>query len=178
MKSIFVQVVACVLIVSMLFAISGCFGSFNLTKKVYKFNEGVGGKWVQELVFLVMVIVPVYGVATFIDAIVLNTIEFWTGENPVSAAVIDDREAGVTVSIDPANGTTRYLQNSPGDHTEYNFERTDNGTVVKDQSGKTVLICQATDDGGILVKDAAGRTTATYTKEDIENLYNSLTSAE
>lgn len=63
---------------------TGCFGSFGLTMKVYDFNKGVGDKWVQELVFLVMCAVPVYEIAGFIDVVVLNTIEFWTGSNPVA----------------------------------------------------------------------------------------------
>lgn len=65
---------------------SGCFGSFKLTQAVWKFNKNVArDKWVQWLVFLVLVIVPVYGLATFVDALVINSIEFWTGSNPVSA---------------------------------------------------------------------------------------------
>jgi len=64
---------------------SGCFGSFNLTRKLYGFNKDVSkDKFVRELVFLGLNIVPVYGVAGFIDAVVANTVEFWTGENPIS----------------------------------------------------------------------------------------------
>lgn len=65
---------------------SGCFGSFKLTQAVWKFNRDVSGdKWVQWLVFLVLSIVPVYVVATVVDAFVVNSIEFWTGSNPVRA---------------------------------------------------------------------------------------------
>jgi hypothetical protein len=64
---------------------SGCFGSFNLTRKLYGFNKDVSkDKFVRELVFLGLNIVPIYGVAGFIDAVVANTVEFWTGENPIS----------------------------------------------------------------------------------------------
>jgi len=63
---------------------SACFGSFNLTRKVYGFNKDVSkDKFVQELVFLAFNIVPVYGIAGFLDAVVVNTVEFWTGKNPV-----------------------------------------------------------------------------------------------
>ena len=63
----------------------GCFGSFNLTRTVYNFNNDVSEqKWVKEVVFLGLLFVPVYGVASFVDAIVVNSIEFWTGDNPVS----------------------------------------------------------------------------------------------
>ncbi|MBN3034326.1 MAG: DUF3332 domain-containing protein [Bacteroidales bacterium] len=63
---------------------SGCIGSFRLTTNLYDWNRNVGGKAAQELVFLAFIILPVYGVTTFIDAVILNTIEFWGGANPVS----------------------------------------------------------------------------------------------
>ncbi len=72
-------------LVAFVFTTSGCFGGFNLTRKVWTFNKNVSpNKWVQELVFLVLVIVPVYGFASLIDAIFINSVEFWTGENPVT----------------------------------------------------------------------------------------------
>jgi hypothetical protein len=64
---------------------SGCFGSFNLTRQLYGWNKDVSKeKFVRELVFLGLNVVPVYGIATLIDAVVANTVEFWTGENPIS----------------------------------------------------------------------------------------------
>ena len=66
-------------------SLQGCYGSFNLTKKVYHWNGTVGSKWVNELVFLLLNVVPVYGVAAIVDAIGPNLIEFWTGSNPVAA---------------------------------------------------------------------------------------------
>lgn len=75
------------IVISFLATTSGCFGGFNLTRKVYNFNRTVSdNKWIQELVFLGLVIVPVYTIATIIDAIFLNSIEFWTGDNPVNAS--------------------------------------------------------------------------------------------
>jgi len=56
----------------------------NLTKKVYSWNNEIGDKWVNELVFVLMVIVPVYEVTMFIDGIIINSIEFWSGDNPIS----------------------------------------------------------------------------------------------
>jgi hypothetical protein len=63
---------------------TGCFGSFSLTRKVYNFNARVGDKFVNELVFLVFVVVPVYEISGLIDAVILNFIEFWSGSNPVA----------------------------------------------------------------------------------------------
>ncbi len=71
---------------------AGCFGNFSLTRKVYQYNQDVDNdRWVQWLVFLVLNVVPVYGFATLFDAVFANSIEFWTGENPVTSAVERER---------------------------------------------------------------------------------------
>lgn len=63
----------------------GCIGSFQLTNNLYNWNKSeVGGKWGSELVFVAFVIIPVYGVTILADGIVLNSIEFWTGSNPMA----------------------------------------------------------------------------------------------
>ncbi len=62
-----------------------CIGSFQLTNNLYNWNRNdVGGKWGQELVFLAFVVLPVYSLALLADGIVLNSIEFWTGQNPLA----------------------------------------------------------------------------------------------
>lgn len=63
---------------------SSCIGSFGLTNKVFDWNKKVGDKWVNELVFFAACVVQVYSITIFIDGVVLNTIEFWTGDNPVA----------------------------------------------------------------------------------------------
>ena len=63
---------------------TGCFGEFALVRKVYSWNEGLDSKFVRTLVFYALNIIPVYGIAGFIDFAILNLIEFWSGSNPVS----------------------------------------------------------------------------------------------
>ena len=59
---------------------SGCMGSFALTKAVYHFNDTVtGNKIVNNVIFWVLAILPVYELAVMGDVVILNTIEFWTG---------------------------------------------------------------------------------------------------
>ncbi|MDR0995609.1 MAG: DUF3332 domain-containing protein [Tannerella sp.] len=66
-------------------SLSSCIGSFPLFHKVLAWNQQVGEKWVNELVFIVFNIVPVYGVASLLDVVVLNSIEFWSGHKALSA---------------------------------------------------------------------------------------------
>jgi len=62
---------------------SGCWGGFGLSKKLYDWNATVGNKWVVWLVFFLFSIIPVYGVCLMVDALVINSIEFWSGSNPM-----------------------------------------------------------------------------------------------
>lgn len=73
---------------------TGCFGSFQATRKLWEFNKGVGDKFVQEVVFLAMLIVPVYSIAALADAVILNSVEFWTGENPMTASSLTTTKDG------------------------------------------------------------------------------------
>lgn len=83
-RRIFSILTATMLLFSVSVMNTGCFGSFALTQKVHNFNKSLGNKFVQELGFILMVAIPVYEVASVIDALVINTIEFWTGSNPMA----------------------------------------------------------------------------------------------
>jgi len=81
----FTKIISLFLILSFLtFSISGCYGNFTLTKKLYNWNGQVGNKFVNSAVMWVLMIVPVYGIAGFIDFAILNVIQFWTGKNPMA----------------------------------------------------------------------------------------------
>lgn len=73
------------LLLSATFLFSSCMGNFALTKKLYKWNEGAtGNKFVNNLIFWVLS--EVYGLTLFIDAVILNLIQFWSGSNPMAFA--------------------------------------------------------------------------------------------
>ncbi|MCL1956617.1 MAG: DUF3332 domain-containing protein [Fibromonadales bacterium] len=76
--------VACVLTVSTV-STTGCYGSFAAFNKLRVWNgKFTGNKFVNWLVFLVLNIIPVYGLFFTADALLINSIEFWTGSNPVA----------------------------------------------------------------------------------------------
>ncbi len=74
------------LMLAVAFMLSSCMGSFSLTKKLYNWNDNVGDKWINEVIFLAFNIIPVYDVCLFADAVVFNSVEFWTGERLVADA--------------------------------------------------------------------------------------------
>ena len=39
-------------------------------------------EWVNEVIFLGLNIVPVYGLAYFGDTLIFNTVDYWSGSNP------------------------------------------------------------------------------------------------
>ncbi len=80
----FTAVIAIAIVLAIGYTQTSCIGSFKLTNKVLEWNKGLGDRFVSELVFLVLVVVPVYEISLLIDGLVLNTIEFWTGSNPMA----------------------------------------------------------------------------------------------
>ena len=115
------KVILSIALASTLF-LSSCLGSFALTQKCYNWNQSIGDKWINELVFIGLNIIPVYDICLFVDAVVLNSIEFWTGSNPVALN---------TEVIDTDNG-------------QYLVETNENGyTITKD--GESIQLINEND---------------------------------
>jgi hypothetical protein len=138
---------------------AGCTGSFMLTKKVYNFHRQQEGKWVDELVFLGVVIIPVYGLATLGDAIIFNSIEFWSGENPIKAS---SKESSVVISAnDDLKVILNYLTENNGIRIDsyasdkqtstFILERSDSGVMAKDVNGLVLYKAISNEQGGISV---------------------------
>lgn len=73
-----------VLCLTLAFSSVGCYGSFGLVRSVHEFNGDISDNaWIQELVFLGFIWLPVYSLASLGDAIIFNSVEFWTGDNPI-----------------------------------------------------------------------------------------------
>jgi hypothetical protein len=110
--------ITAVLATSVLF--SSCIGSFKLTNKVLDLNRTVDNKFVKELIFVVLHIIPVYEVAFFFDAVVINAVEFWTDENPISGT------------------RTKQIKEN---NDLYTIETTENGhKICKENTGETVFL--------------------------------------
>ena len=78
---------ACVLLAGS-FLCSSCIGSFSLFNGYEKWQCNMtSNKYVNGIVgFILQPIVG--GICLFVDSVVLNTIEFWTGSNPMAAGQV------------------------------------------------------------------------------------------
>lgn len=148
------KLIAAVLAVVML---AGCTGSFALTRKVYSFHRNMEGKWMDELVFLGCVILPVYSLATLGDGIIFNSIEFWTGDNPIKEAkgkTLTNGDLQVMLSYSEQDDSVRVVSlKSLKPNADFRLTRNENGVVAQDKTGKTLFTSVTEADGGITVYD-------------------------
>ena len=66
-------------------SLGGCFGKFAVTRKVYELNASVHDRYLRNVVTWAFIFFPVYWVSGVLDLFIFNTIEFWSGRNPVIA---------------------------------------------------------------------------------------------
>ncbi|MCL2025873.1 MAG: DUF3332 domain-containing protein [Leptospirales bacterium] len=88
----------------------GCIGNFGLSRTVLNWNQKASpNKWVNELIFLVLCVVQVYTITVIVDALIVNSIQFWTGSNPIA--------------MKPGEKETQYVKQ---DGVKYKIEATQN----------------------------------------------------
>ena len=99
------RMIALILVFTVLiFSFASCAGKFSLTHKLLNWNLSLN-KWLGSFLLFVFIILPVYGICLLIDWVILNVIEFYSGNNPVAAnsppatktAVIDGRQVALTM---------------------------------------------------------------------------------
>ena len=122
MKKKLTVAVAVLLSGTMLF--SSCIGSFGLTSRLFEWNNNVHeNKWVNEIVFFAFCVLPVYEISLIADGLVINSIEFWTGSNPMADNVknikgengeytVASHENGYTITDTATNETVEFTYNS------------------------------------------------------------------
>jgi hypothetical protein len=162
----------------MMTAMGGCYGSFTLVQKVHKWNGTFGNKFVNELGFLVLNIVPVYGVAAFIDVIVLNSIEFWTGRNPSSSSndTVVPLDENTTLTLSGSDQTVMLTSRTNAGTVQYVFEKSEDGTLVKDLAGKVLARCVMTDEGAMRIYDGSGALIAECSAAKVQALAEATSS--
>ena len=166
---------------------SGCYGPFNLTRRLYQWNSQVGDKWEKELVFLLLVVLPVYELTTLGDAVVFNSMEFWTGNNPVDPPMKKksaipqtkrlargDHEVLLTYASTPAGAQLLIEQFRQGQGVgSFRLEHRDGRTAGYDGDGRLLFTATSLGTGGLVIRDGSGQQVASYSAEQVSQFVES-----
>ena len=81
MSTIWIRAIARLGCLCVLLLCASCLGPGHATGRLYKFNRSFENKWAQEGMFIV--ILPGYVLFSAGDNFVFNSVQWWTGENPI-----------------------------------------------------------------------------------------------
>lgn len=167
-RAIVRKAVAVVVIASFMSVTSACYGPFNLTRNVYHWNSSIKGsgevneKWMKEIVFFGMIVIPVYILSPLIDAFIFNPIQFWTGDNPVKVTQgpdghiqevqFKDLTIHVVWAEDHRSAALTYRQQGQTIKTALIVEDGDGYRLVEG-SGQTRYLTEQAVDGGVNIVD-------------------------
>lgn len=148
--------VAAILIAGTSLVFSSCIGSFGLTNKVLAWNKSIGSKFVNELVFIAFCIVPVYEVTALADILVINSIEFWSGDNPLTAStkVVDTENGRYLIACDGKGYTI--TNETTGHAVRLDFEQSTRTWSVETEGGDNIPFMTFTDDSHVKMLTPGG----------------------
>jgi len=161
---------------------SGCYGPFNLTRRLYRWNEQVGTKWEREFVFVLLAWAPVYAITMLGDAIVFNSMEFWTGKNPVDAPSMRSDlpqtkriARGTAEAILTYTPTTFQVQQFQQGQPAGSLRITQREDLAMgwNGDGKLLVTAQALPDGGVVIRDGQGKSMASYSAPEVQRVLDS-----
>ena len=128
---------------------TGCIGQFGLSQQVRKFNLEVSeDRWGREIVFVALYVIPVYPFAGLIDILILNSVEFWKGKNPIT-----DQPSVTPISfheVESEDGSRMLMtmredrsidvdiEGSNGERYFMNLTPTENGVEARNAAGEVV----------------------------------------
>ncbi len=127
---------AAVLSLALAIPMSSCIGSFALTNKVLSWNKKIGNKFVNELVFIAFWVLPVYEVTALADVLVVNSIEFWSGSNPLTASttVIPTDHGDYLVECDGKGYTVTHKDSGQSMRLDFTEETQTWNLVTEDET--------------------------------------------
>ena len=75
---------ACVLALGLGLGSTSCLGPDNAYRSIKNWNVGLSDQdWINEVVFIGLCIIPVYPIVMLGDVLIFNTVEYWSGNNPI-----------------------------------------------------------------------------------------------
>jgi len=136
---------------------TSCIGSFALTNKLLSWNNTIGSKVVNELVFIGLWILPVYEVSALADVLVINSIEFWSGSNPMACGkkMIDGHDGRYLVECD-GKGYTITSEND-GSEVRLDFDVAQQTWSVAMPDGESYDFMTFVDDNHVKMPTADGK---------------------
>lgn len=148
---------------------TACFGSFPAIRWVYGFNKSMGPKFIQWLVFLVLTILPVYGIAALIDIWILNSIEFWFGGSSAAEKETEKDERlvqlknGETLLLRKDKAAGRFEMHYSGGEKELTlrFDMNEDRARAYDGAGREIARASEKRDGAVEIH-AGGTLVETY----------------
>lgn len=150
--------VAALLMLATAPSLTSCFvGSYSCLNKCWNFNNTMtGNKYVNAIVSYVLAPFE-FSIGGFLDTVVLNTIEFWTGSNPLAATQIVTGQDGQLYAVAPnAEGGYTVTCQQTGQQMEYLFDQ-ETRTWTAAFDGQEVKLFTLTDDQHAVVAMADGQ---------------------
>lgn len=153
---------------------TSCIGNFALTHKVLDWNNKIGNKFLNELVFIAFWIIPVYEVSALADVVVFNSIEFWSGSSPLASGsrIVDGENGRYLVTTDPY-GYTITPENGEGT-VRFDFDSTDNSWSVSVDGGESIKLLTFTDEEHVKMIAPGGEMTEVELSADGLMAYQAL----
>ena len=123
--------------------LSGCYGKNACFNKLHDWNGTLGDKWINSIVHFILFWLPVYGICLFlVDGLVLNTIEFWTGSNPLASGdsyVEKDAQGNTIAAVKNEDGSMSVeLTTAKGEKANLTLQRDENVVRALDNEGNVV----------------------------------------
>ena len=125
--------------------LSGCLGQNALFNKVQDWNaSATDEKFINQGISFAFWFIPVYGLTLFAHVVVLTSVEFWTGANPVSgksakvagtSETVTDGMGNTAILTYNADGTVSVVANTGSSEERYTLVRRGD-QLVKLQEGE------------------------------------------
>ena len=158
---------------TMALTLNSCLGSFAMVNKVKNWNEHVGGKFLNELIFIGLWVFPVYPISYVADLLVINSIEFWSGTNPITAEtkIIDGKDAKYKVERDATGYTVTNL--SDKSQLRFNFDSETRSWWINDGNNDLKLM-EFVDDDHVKMATPGGNFVEVELSEEGLMAYNQM----
>jgi hypothetical protein len=180
-KTLINRITAAMVVGSFLTVTTACYGPFNLTRNVYHWNSGIKGsgevneKWMKEIVFFGMIVIPVYMFSALLDAFIFNSIQFWSGDNPVKAtdagrngATRVVRLGGITVTmVESDQGTTVTYERNGIVERRATIETKVTGYRLINETGALLAEAEMGQDGSVTLLDRDCQVVKQWTSDQL-----------